>query len=424
MIKWKAINIAVNVGIALVLLIRSSIAEDYKLGVSDRLKVKVQEWPDLTGEYTVAADGVISVPLLGNVDAKGRRLSDVAGEISDRLQRRSDGAERPVTAIEILQYRPFSIVGDVQRPGQYPYRPGLTVLEAIGIAGGYYRPEFGLLRLDRDMALAKGEMRTLTVKQYRLLAREARLTAVVTGHANPDFPAQLTDRKDSPEIAAIIESERLALDLENNAIRSERAEFEKIRSLYQNEMQSLRGQVDALAQQKESAQEQLKQLRALSAKGLALAPTLFSLERSLAQIVNEQMTVETAIVRAQESIALADHQLQQRAQDRGKADARDLQQTKDDIAEVRSRIKMQGDLLNEAQIGAPAEARERLADKDRRSGFILMRKDGDATREIAVDETGTVQPGDIIKIPMIRSEPYEASNMLSLPQAKAERADR
>ncbi|WGR92139.1 polysaccharide biosynthesis/export family protein [Bradyrhizobium sp. ISRA435] len=422
--KRTALKIAIAVNIAMALVVPSAIAEDYKLGVSDRLKVKVQEWPDLTGEYTVAADGAISLPLIGNIDARGLRVNDLAGEISDRLQRRSDGAERPVAAVEILQYRPFFIVGDVQHPGQYPYRPGLTVLGAISIAGGYYRPEFGLLRLDRDMALAKGEMRALSLKRCRLLAREARLTAALAGRADLPFPPELADRKDDPDIVAIVEGERSVLDVENNTIRSEQAEFEKIKALYNSETESLRGQVNALARERDSTQEQLKQFRALSAKGLALAPTVFSMERSLAQIVNEQLNIETAIVKAQESIALAEHRLNERAQERRKADERDLQQTKDNIAEVRARIKTQGDLLMEAQISAPAEARARLAEKDRRSGFTLVRKNGETTREIAADETALVQPDDIIKVPVIRSEPYEASNMLSLSPAKAEKADR
>ncbi|WP_407150704.1 polysaccharide biosynthesis/export family protein [Bradyrhizobium sp. ORS 86] len=422
--KRTALKIAIAFNIAMALVVPSARAEDYKLGVSDRLKIKVQEWPDLTGEYMVAADGAISLPLIGNIDVAGLRLNDLAREISDRLQRRSEGAERPVAAVEIVQYRPFSIVGDVQRPGQYPYRPGLTVLEAVGIAGGYYRPEFGLLRLDRDMALAKGEMRALSLKRCRLLARAARLTAALAGRADLAFPPELADRKDDPDIAAIVEGERSVLGVENNTIRSEQAEFEKIKALYNNETESLRGQVGALAQERDSTQEQLKQFRALSAKGLALAPTVFSMERSLAQIVNEQLNIETAIVKAQESVALAEHRLHERAQERRKADERDLQQTRDDIAEVQARIKTQGDLLMEAQISAPAEARERLAEKDRRSGFILIRKNDGTPREITADETASVQPGDIIKVPVIRSEPYETSNMLSLSQAKAEKADR
>ena len=122
------------------------LAGDYKLGISDKVKIKVQEWPDLAGEYTVNPDGVVSLPLIGNINVVGLNLNDLAREISDRLQRRSEGTERAFAAVEIAQYRPFAILGDVQKPGQYPYRPGLTVLEAISVAGGYYRPELGIRR--------------------------------------------------------------------------------------------------------------------------------------------------------------------------------------------------------------------------------------------------------------------------------------
>ena len=124
----------------------------------------MQEWPDLAGEYTVSAEGSVSLPLIGDIKAAGLHVKELAQEISDQLQRRAGGAERPLAAVEIVQFRPFSIVGDVQHPGEYPYRPGLNVLQAIGIAGGYYRSDLGLglLRLDRDIALAKGDIRTLS----------------------------------------------------------------------------------------------------------------------------------------------------------------------------------------------------------------------------------------------------------------------
>jgi polysaccharide biosynthesis/export protein ExoF len=150
-------------------------AGDYRLGVSDRVKIKVQEWPDITGEYTVTADGAISLPLIGNIKAVGLRPSELGQQISDRLKERSGGSEQVLTAVEIAQYRPFAIMGDVQKPGQYPYRPGLTVLEAISIAGGYYRPELGLLRLGRDVALASGDINIQKIKLTRLNSRSRRM---------------------------------------------------------------------------------------------------------------------------------------------------------------------------------------------------------------------------------------------------------
>ena len=421
--EFQTITLAMSIVLALAA--KSAAAEEYRLGIADRVKVKVQEWPDLGGEYNVTADGFVSLPLIGNIEAVGLRLDDLAREISDRLQRRGEGVERPLPAIEIAQYRPFSILGDVQRPGQYAYRPGLTVLEAVGMAGGYFRPELGLLRLDRDMAQAKGEIRTLLQKQNRLLARETRLMATLAGREEVAPPSEFADQRDNPAISEIMEGERAALAIDRETTRSAKEALEKITTLYQNEITSLRGQLDALGQERQSIGEQLKQLRSLSARGLALSPTMFTLERSFAQVANEQMNVGSGIVRAQERIAVAEQQADEQSLTRRRDHEKELQQTRDELAEVRGKIRTQGDLLTEAQITAPAEARQRLAERSQQSSFILIRKDKDATREIAADETTLVLPDDIIKVPMIRSKAYASDGAINLSRAAtAEQTDR
>jgi exopolysaccharide production protein ExoF len=414
--RWR--ELALALGLVLLLGARAVDAEDYRLGISDRVKVKVQEWPDLNGEYTVTPDGVVSLPLIGNINVIGLRLNDLTREISNRLARRSDGAERPVAAAEIVQYRPFSIVGDVQRPGEYPYRPGLTVLQAITIAGGYYRPELGLVRLGRDVAVAEGDIRTMSIKQTRLIARAARLTAVLAGRSDIPLPSEFNDQKDNPVISAIMESERTALGMAIDTVNSEKAALDEIKSLYQLEIASLRGQIEALTQEDGTIQQQLKDMRSLSARGLALMPTLFNLERAAAQIANEKMSLQTGIVRAEESITVAEHRLRERDLERDRLNTHDLQQAKEDLAEVRARLKTASNLLAEAQISAPAEARERLADQGQRPDFTLIRRDGETTRELAADETTLVLPNDVIKIPKIPAKAYGPGSSTNLSQVE------
>jgi len=421
MIGKRICDISTALVLVLALAATSAFGDEYRLGISDRLKIKVQEWPDLGGEYTVTADGSVSLPLIGDINAAGLHVKELAQKISDRLQQRAGGAERPFAAIEIIQFRPFSIIGDVQRPGEYPYRPGLTVLQAIGVAGGYYRPtDPGLLRLERDIAIARGDIRTLSLKQSRLVARAARLTAALAAQEDISFPSELVNQKDNPVVSAIVESERAALALENDTARSEAAALEDIKSLYQREVETLRSQVGALKQQHETVQQQLRDIRSLSAKGLALAPTLLTLERTLAQIVSEQMLSETAIVRAHESITLAEQRVREQALERSRIRTRDLQQTKDEIVEARSRIATAGDLLNEAQFSAPAEARERLMEKGQRPSFTLVRKEGGILREITADETTLIEPNDVIKVPLIGLKPVAASSYFNV--SRVERA--
>jgi protein involved in polysaccharide export with SLBB domain len=416
MTKRKSRNIAAVLSLAIIVAVvpATVLAGDYRLGISDRVKIKVQEWPDLAGEYTVTPDGVVSFPLIGNINVVGLSPNDLAREISDRLLRRSEGAERAFAAVEIVQYRPFAILGDVQRPGQYSYRPGLTVLEAISVAGGYYRPEFGLLRLGRDVVTASGEINTQSVKLNRLIAREAQLTAALDGREDVPLPPELAKLKDDPAIAAIMKNEQAALALEKEMKRTERATFERIKSLYQDEIGSLRGQVEALSQEKESIGTQLNQLRAMAAKGLALSPTMFALERSFAQVSNEQMSAETAIVRANENITSAEQHVNQLQQERDRLNSKDLQLTREAIAETRTRIETETQLLHEAQISAPAEARERFSREGERPNFTILRRDGDTIKQLAADEMTVVAPDDIIKVPTVRAPSVVPGSSINL----------
>jgi chromosome segregation ATPase len=256
----------------------------------------------------------------------------------------------------------------------------------------------------------------LWLKQNRLVARAARLTAALAGEENVPIPPEFGNEMENAPIE-IVESERAALARENDTARSEASALENIKSLYQHEIGSLRGQFEALTREKGTIERQLNELRSLSARGLALAPTLFTLERTLAQIVSQQMSAQTEIVRAEVNVTLAEQRVRERALERSRTNTRDLQLTKDEIAEVRARIGTADDLLKEALFSAPAEARERLAEKGERPSFVVLRKDGEIMREIAAGEKTLIEPNDVINVPTIRPKPLAASGYINLSRA-------
>lgn len=107
----------------------------YRLDTGDRLRVFVYGQPNLSRAYTVDQEGRITVPLIGNVTARGRTTGEVQSAIRQRL-----GAEYvrdPQVTVDIIQNRPFFIYGEVRTGGQFPYVSGMTVETAIAIAGGY-----------------------------------------------------------------------------------------------------------------------------------------------------------------------------------------------------------------------------------------------------------------------------------------------
>lgn len=107
---------------------------EYQLGPADQLRVTVYGEPDLTGLYVVGSQGSIAYPLVGEVSALGLTVA----EFTDKLQTELQAYIRsPNVAVEVANYRPFFILGEVQRPGTYPYSANLTVQNAVATAGGF-----------------------------------------------------------------------------------------------------------------------------------------------------------------------------------------------------------------------------------------------------------------------------------------------
>jgi polysaccharide biosynthesis/export protein len=107
----------------------------YRLEPGDRLRITVFNEPTLTGEYVVTAEGSISFPLIGDVPARGSSMTQVRDVLRTRL---ADGyLNDPRIAVEPVNYRPYYILGEVNRPGEYPYSVGLKIEQAVAAAGGY-----------------------------------------------------------------------------------------------------------------------------------------------------------------------------------------------------------------------------------------------------------------------------------------------
>jgi polysaccharide biosynthesis/export protein len=108
---------------------------DYTLDSGDRLRVVVFGQEGLTNAYLVDAAGLIDVPLIGPVVARGATTEELSYRIAAKL--RNGFIREPHVAVEVVAYRPFFILGEVTAPGQYPYVPRMTAETAVAIAGGF-----------------------------------------------------------------------------------------------------------------------------------------------------------------------------------------------------------------------------------------------------------------------------------------------
>jgi len=107
----------------------------YRLSPGDKVRVTVFGHEDLSGEFEVDPEGRISLPLIQYVDAQGTTSQELEANITSSLS--PDYLKDPRVSVEILNYRPFYILGEVESPGSYDYVNGMTVLESVAVAGGF-----------------------------------------------------------------------------------------------------------------------------------------------------------------------------------------------------------------------------------------------------------------------------------------------
>ncbi len=110
-------------------------AEEYKISPNDLIQIKVYDEPDLSETVRVAANGLITYPLVGSVDTKGLTAKGLEKKITDLLQ--ADYLINPQVTVFVQEYGKFSILGNVRSPGSYQLKSGMKVVDAISLAGGF-----------------------------------------------------------------------------------------------------------------------------------------------------------------------------------------------------------------------------------------------------------------------------------------------
>jgi len=224
----------------LILLAGSAVAQTgshdthYRLGVGDQVRLKVFEWRSTVGEvhewsvlnsdFRVGPDGSLSLPLLGAVAATGHTVDELADAIAKSLQSVVGLALKPQASVEVVQFRPFYILVSVNHPGEYTYRPGMTLLQAISIAGGLHRVDDpSLLMFQRNSLMTAGDLRVSQLDYNGFLARRARLQAELDGSDKITFPPDLLRQQNEAVAAQLMQREQVIFAARRDALRSQLA---------------------------------------------------------------------------------------------------------------------------------------------------------------------------------------------------------
>jgi protein involved in polysaccharide export with SLBB domain/Mrp family chromosome partitioning ATPase len=370
--------------------------EDYRLSSGDKVRIKVSEWPDLTGEYTLGDGKALSLPVIGDVEARDRTVPELAASIASALKSRADLPTAPAASVAIVSYRPFFVMGDVQRPGDYPYRPGLTVMQAVSIAGGYYRPVDATFRLERDVITARSEIAKERHMAKRVAARIARLEAEQADVDTIAPPADF-DVTDGASDRILLDEEQAILKANKEALQKLLASLDHYKDLYEQEIVTITAQIATEKQQADSVQRELDSLKGLAERGLSPLTRQLSTERILAQVSGTIQGLQATILRARQNIGLTEQRRIEALNARTTRITEGLQKARADEKDAGQRLRAARDLLEEAQVIAP-----RLQASARLTGavpsFSGMRAEPSGSTHIALDAAAEIRPGDVLTV--------------------------
>ena len=128
---------------------QAAVANSYTLGSGDQVQIVVFRQTDLSGQFALDGNGFLALPLVGQIEADGMTTRELEEAIEARMKE-EELLVNPQVSVQVLTYRPFYVLGEVNKPGSYPYRDGMTAINAVALAGGYtYRADQSDIRVDR-----------------------------------------------------------------------------------------------------------------------------------------------------------------------------------------------------------------------------------------------------------------------------------
>ncbi|WP_265519665.1 polysaccharide biosynthesis/export family protein [Nitratireductor luteus] len=395
------------VAVAMLLIPANAEAEDYLLGPMDKVRVRVaewqtadasvREWSSISGDYTVGPSGSISMPFIGELPSAGKTTAQIATAIGDQLQQTLGLLSRPDASVEVAEFRPVFISGDIQTPGKYPYDPGLTVLKAISLAGGLRRASNEGLRVERDYINAHGNHEVMAAERNRLIARRARLLAEAEGDAEIDIPEELAGSADGKRLIA---NETTYMQTRKEHLERELSALDDLKNLLASEIESLGKKIATQNRQIQLLNKELEGIGGLSERGLVVNQRLLGLEGSIAELEGKVLDMETAELRARQDINRAQRDAATLLDDRKSEIAQQLQETEAQIEALNLQIAMYRGLMAEAASLAP-EVAIRMDKTAAEVSYLIVRTVGEETREIDADENTAVRPGDVVKVDIV-----------------------
>jgi len=385
----------------------ASLADDsYRIQPGDSIEFSAASAPDLKTRATVDIDGQISFPLVGELKAQGMTVSElqakVRSEVSSQvLQRRSsDGRQLSVMlaadeiSVVIAEYRPIYVNGDVSQPGQQSFRPGITVRQAIALAGGVdvmrFRAQNPLLEEADFRADYDAQWTLFATQQAKIL----RLKAELAGKANFDPKALQATPISASSVKNIVDLEEAQLSA-RNSLNKKQSDY------LQSAIATENDRISALSQQEDKEKlgvqadtEELERVKELF--GRQTLPITRVIEARRTILLSSTRYLQTVAQRGVSERDRADlaAQLQKLPDERRQGILTELHDAQLELSQTRARLQALGDKLIYTGL-----VRSQLVRGNGGEPSILIHRKTDAgVSSLKASQDEELRPGDVVDV--------------------------
>ena len=405
--RFRSLRSGIVVAAGLAALLASSSlasADDYRLGTMDKLRIRVAEWQTadgsirdwsvISGDYTVGPSGSISLPFVGDMPASGKTTDAIAQEIGSALQKQFALKDRPSASVELAEFRPVYLSGDVEKPGEYPFAPNLTIVKAVSLAGGLRRADAGQ-RFARDFINAKGDAVVYMADRARLLVKQARLRAEIANQDTIEMPKELQDK---PEAKPLLDSETALMNTRKKRLTLQLQALADLKQLLQSEVETLAKKSETQTRQLQLATADRDKVEDLAEKGLALSARKMAAEQRAADTEATLLDIDTNSLKAKQDISKADQDEITLRNDWDAQLAQELQNAEAQLDELHLKLETSNSLMAEALTQSTDAARFDTSTGAASIAYSIVRDVDGKAKEIPVQENTALQPGDLIKV--------------------------
>lgn len=364
----------------------------YALGIGDTIAVTVFDHNDLAGQFLIGADGAIRHPLIGAVAAAERTRADIENDLKQRFTRLLSYDVR--LSVDIATYRPVFVIGDVVRPGELPYTPGMSAFTALAKAGG--TPSARQLPPNQiaEAALAERDLRVAETELYGLLLRRGALDAALADAPEIAIPAELKPMRQSPLVVELLAREVAVLDGERARVRQSREMTRLQQKQLDAEIAALTREQAALDAQTKLIDAELQNMQGLARKGLVTSDRVLSLQQFKTENEADRYRMTAFMSRATQQQTQLEASQQREEETLRQDRLRQRLAVASDIERARARI-------DAARIQLASRSQVAVADQlfgRTEAAFTITRSGAREPQIVSAGNTTPLLPGDVLEV--------------------------